>query len=217
MGPSTTAAILPEPRVRCVICKKTFKRARDLMSHTKIMHKQMSESQRREQENLIEIHTKSVKSNKTHMKTRLKLANQSGPRCLATSSGATWPMDKSIRICFVCSKVFRSSSGQTSAATTSGMLGNSVTTTANLNKTFVRHMQIQHGLTENGDRLIECPVCEKNFFNQQQMQRHMHTHVVWVQCRPGDTGEGKHVEVLPEVVVTLEAAIEGVVTTLSQG
>lgn len=215
MGPGTTVAILPEPKVRCVICKKTFKRARDLMSHMKIMHKQMSESQRSEQEGLIELHTKSVKSNTTNTKARLKLAHQSGPRCLATS-GATWPLDKSIRICFVCSKVFRTSSGQTSAATTS-MLGSSVTTTTNLNKTFVRHMQIQHGLTENGDRLIECPVCEKNFFNQQQMQRHMHTHVVWVQCRTGDSGEEKDVDVLPEVVVTLKAAIEAVVASLSQG
>ena len=41
-------------------------------------------------------------------------------------------------------------------------------------------MQIQHGLNERGERLLECPVCEKSFFNKQQMQRHMHTHEIWV-------------------------------------
>jgi uncharacterized C2H2 Zn-finger protein len=41
-------------------------------------------------------------------------------------------------------------------------------------------MQIQHGLNEKGEPLIECPVCEKSFFNKQQLERHMHTHKVWI-------------------------------------
>lgn len=79
---------------------------------------------------------------------------------------------KQYRVCFVCNKIFR---GQHTAIKNRNSL-----VTSNLNKTFTRHMQIQHGLDENGEQLIECPVCEKNFFNQQQLQRHMRTHEVWI-------------------------------------
>ena len=164
--------MLCELKVRCIICKKTFKRARDLTSHVKIMHKQISEAQRREQDILLDLFAKSLKLSKQADKAKQSAA------CANPPLGSC--ADRSVRICFVCSKVFRSSG---SAATALG--GSGVTTTSNLGKTFIRHMQIQHGLTENGERLVECPVCEKNFFSQQQMQRHMYTHVVWVQASDG--------------------------------
>lgn len=65
-----------------------------------------------------------------------------------------------VKLCFICNKMFKvSDDGKT-------------------DKSFVRHMQIQHGMNEKGERLIDCPVCEKWFFNRQQMERHMRTHQV---------------------------------------
>ena len=71
------------------------------------------------------------------------------------------------KVCLICKKVFKNSSSSSSSSSA--------------NKSFIRHMQIQHGLSEKGERLIECPVCEKCFFKQQQLERHMHTHEVWVE------------------------------------
>ena len=153
------------------MCAKSFKRTRDLMSHIKIMHKNISNRDRKDQEALIDIHSNSLKSGRI-------LANQSNPYQTSTAS----EQHIKTRVCFVCSKIFReitTNESNNQANHNNATTSNSVTT-SNLNKTFIRHMQIQHGLNEHGERLIECPVCEKNFFNQQQMERHMHTHEVWV-------------------------------------
>ena len=47
-------------------------------------------------------------------------------------------------------------------------------------KTYARHMQVHHGLSELGQPLSLCPVCEKGFQGRQQLERHMHTHLEWV-------------------------------------
>ena len=110
------------------------------MSHVKIMHKDISEEERQQQQNQIESY---------------KIMSKSVINVLEMNRN---------RSCFVCNKVFKEIPGTNNSA----------------NKTFVRHMQIQHGLNQFGERLVECPVCEKSFFNRQQMERHMHTHEVWV-------------------------------------
>ena len=74
-----------------------------------------------------------------------------------------------VKVCFICNKVFKLAPS-----------GSSGLVQAKANKTFVRHMQIQHGLNEKGERLVDCPVCNKWFFNRQQMERHMRTHQVWI-------------------------------------
>ena len=53
---------------------------------------------------------------------------------------------------------------------------------------FQKHVQIQHGVNENGEPLIECPICERNFFNRQQLERHMHAHEIWVNDLNSCTG-----------------------------
>ena len=60
------------------------------------------------------------------------------------------------RMCHICNKVLKDS------------------------KKYQKHVQSQHGINENGERLIECPICERNFFNRQQLERHMRIHETWV-------------------------------------
>jgi uncharacterized C2H2 Zn-finger protein len=83
------------------------------------------------------------------------------------------------KACPICKKVFKNT------PTTNNSNSNNNTATSSFNKSFTRHMQIQHGLNEKGERLIECPVCEKCFFKRQQLERHMHTHEVWVDTKIG--------------------------------
>ncbi len=147
-------------KINCMICNKKFKRIRDINSHIKIMHKNLTDLERKQQDDLLEMHKKLLKLNKKKLlKSQLISTN------LLTNSGNNIHNEsKNIKVCFVCNKIFKEN------------LTNSTT----VNKTFIRHMQIQHGLNEKGERLIECPVCEKNFFNRQQMERHMHVHEVWI-------------------------------------
>jgi hypothetical protein len=77
------------------------------------------------------------------------------------------------KVCPICKKVFKNN--------TNPLNNNNNNNASSLNKSFTRHMQIQHGLNEKGERLIECPVCEKCFFKRQQLERHMHTHEIWVE------------------------------------
>jgi len=159
-------------RINCVVCQKSFKRVRDLDSHVKIMHKSLTAGQRQQQDILVAEHENTLRLNsKNSQPLQLQQQHING-------------LQKHTRTCFICNKVFREASAEPSLSNGN----NSVTTTNNLNKTFSRHMQIQHGLNERGERLIECPVCEKNFFNRQQMERHMHTHEIWV---PVDTSSSK--------------------------
>ena len=80
------------------------------------------------------------------------------------------------KTCPICKKVFKNNTNNSN---------NNSNTPSSFNKSFTRHMQIQHGLNEKGERLIECPVCEKCFFKRQQLERHMHTHEVWVDTKVG--------------------------------
>ena len=137
------------------------------------MHKNVSERDKKEHELHIErnLQLKQLKLNSDNLQADKKHIP------FISSMIVNKANEKKIKICFVCNKIFREKN-----SLLSGHLLNTTNSivTANLNKTFVRHMQIQHGLSEKGERLIECPVCEKNFFNRQQMERHMHTHEVWV-------------------------------------
>ena len=124
------------------------------MRHIKLQHKNISKTDLTEQQSLIDLYNDLFNLNNFKQKQQQN--------------------DNNKRVCFVCNKIFRGLNTKNFIKTTNCLR------TSNLNKTFTRHMQIQHGLDENGERLIECPVCEKNFFNQQQLERHMHTHEVWI-------------------------------------
>ena len=172
---------LPERKYLCVVCNRRFKRTRDLQIHVQIMHKSITEQQKQQ------IQVEIQKTNLLIKKPSLLLAAQLQIQMQAASASSAPPKAEpnaasaandtviSGKVCFICKKVFKPSSTA---------LANSQNTSAinaSINKSFVRHMQIQHGLNEKGERLIECPVCEKSFFNKQQMERHMHTHEVWVE------------------------------------
>lgn len=148
-------------KINCVVCTKKFKRIRDINSHIKIMHKTLSDTEKQQQEAILESHKKLLKLNKKNI-----IKNQ----LITTNLLNHQSENKYIKVCFVCNKVFKET------APINGITNSS-------NKTFIRHMQIQHGLNQKGERLIECPVCEKNFFNRQQMERHMHTHEVWIDIK----------------------------------
>lgn len=139
----------------CVVCKRKFRRVRDLQTHTNIMHKQMSDAERELMRQEIEK-TNQMLANYRRM---LKSSRRSGAaaaaaaarRHLAAVSNAAAYASSSHhhvqqqqhqlvtidghqsqmlanKVCPVCNKVFK----------------NDNTT----NKTFMRHLQIQHGLSE---------------------------------------------------------------------
>lgn len=163
------------------------------------MHKTITDRERHEQDFLIENHTKALNHYRSMKKSetdQTTLYNNKQQQALYSTGAHD---TKASRSCFVCNKVFREAVSGTDVANTTNSIA-----TNNLNKTFIRHMQIQHGLNERGERLVECPVCEKNFFNQQQMERHMHTHEVWVRKDMEATNDVKEVaEVLDATVSSI--------------
>ncbi len=117
-----------ELRVNCVCCNKSFKRERDLMSHIKIMHKDLTEKQKLDQEAEIKIlYTKMAKQK------QLKSTNTQSDKkvFVLPSSIVKLSENKKIKLCFVCNKIFRD------ANTVIGSNLNSVITT-NINKSFIR-------------------------------------------------------------------------------
>jgi hypothetical protein len=183
---TTPAKFLLEKKFPCVVCTRKFKRVRDLQSHVQIMHKKISDEQREqlkvdiEKTNSLIAKAKSMRNKKSpaimnnlaaksfliQQQQQLQQHEHQQQQQQASSSTSTAQSSnlQLVKVCFICSKVFKMSS----------------TNQAKNDKTFMRHMQIQHGLNEKGERLIDCPVCEKWFFNRQQMERHMRTHQVWI-------------------------------------
>jgi hypothetical protein len=155
--------ILPERKYTCIKCTRKFKRTRDLQIHIQIMHKDITEEERQQTQLEIQKINQLIKSNSYHMSHHV--INQSK----TSTSNENNNENNNNKICKVCNKVFKSLNSSSNS---------------NVNKSYIRHMQIQHGLNEKGERLIECPVCEKSFFNRQQLERHIHTHEVWVPIPP---------------------------------
>ncbi|CAF0852318.1 unnamed protein product [Brachionus calyciflorus] len=147
----------------CVVCNRKFKRVRDLQTHVQIMHKNMSDSQREELRAEID-------------KTNLLIAKNRRARNREFHSiNMLSNNDPNTKICFICNKIFRAVQNH-ELSTTPG-----VTNTFNLTKSFQRHLQLQHGINEKGEKLIDCPVCEKSFFSKIQLERHLRTHQVWIE------------------------------------
>jgi hypothetical protein len=171
----------------CKECNRTFKRTRDLICHTQIMHKNIDLSTFSANDCLIVktlppppvlqppppstafLPTLSKQTPLT--KQQLIYLNRQQHELEAET--------KDNKVCFVCNKVFKDTKNSTSTST-------KVRPSGSYLKSFIRHMQTQHGMSETGQKLIECPVCLKSFFNQQQLERHMHTHESWVTIKSDD-------------------------------
>ena len=181
---------LPERKYLCVVCNRRFKRTRDLQIHVQIMHKSITEQQKQQIQVEIQKTNLLIKKPSLLLAAQLQIQMQAASASSAAPSkaeqnAASTPSDTVIsgKVCFICKKVFKPSS----TALAANSQQNTGAINASINKSFVRHMQIQHGRNEKGERLSECPVCEKSFFNKQQMERHMHTHEVWVELNSTST------------------------------
>lgn len=146
----------------CVVCKRKFRRVRDLQTHTGIMHKQMSDedrelmrveiektnqmlanyrrmlktSRRRRPAQMVTSSSSSASSTSHNMSlfsTSASSAAISAAQLATTSSGMTLQQTQMLanKVCPICNKVFKSDSSSNMTS-----------------KTFMRHLQIQHGLSE---------------------------------------------------------------------
>ncbi|RNA41658.1 gastrula zinc finger -like, partial [Brachionus plicatilis] len=159
-------SVVHERKYLCVVCARKFKRVRDLQTHVQIMHKNLTEAQK--QELKAEIDKTNLVMAKTRRARSRVLIDYHSANLLSTN-------DPSTKVCFICKKVFRAVHNH-AMCTAPG-----VTHTFNLAKSFQRHLQIQHGINEKGEKLIDCPVCEKSFFAKIQLERHLRTHQVWIE------------------------------------
>ena len=186
-----------ERKYLCVVCSRKFKRTRDLQIHIQIMHKNLSElqkqqiqleiqktnqmlktrylnnikqqqqqqqqNQQQQQQQQFNVNTIMQVSGIQQLNLQNQIIQQQQQQQQQHQQQSVLSLPNNEKVCLICKKSFKNSTG------------------ASFNKSFIRHMQIQHGLNEKGERLIECPVCEKCFFKRQQLERHMHTHEVWVE------------------------------------
>lgn len=118
-------------KITCVGCSKKFKRIRDINSHIRIMHKNWSKVEKEQQDAILEMHIKLIKLNKKNI-----IKKQISSASLLMSQNEN---NKNVKICFVCNKIFKELTS---------------TPISSLNKTFIRHMQIQHGLNEKGKEIF---------------------------------------------------------------
>jgi hypothetical protein len=157
----------------CIVCTRKFRRARDVQSHVQIMHKNLSEEQKEQLKQEIQktslLLTKAKSLRKKLLNQSVKMQPAQHPlqqiklnTAINQPAASLIAIPQGLKPCPICQKTFKSDGTNTS------------------NRTFSRHMQIQHGMNEKCERLIDCPVCEKWFFNRQQMERHMRTHQSWI-------------------------------------
>ena len=161
-----TETVVQERKYLCIVCSRKFKRVRDLQTHVQIMHKNITELQKEELK--AEIEKTNLIMAKTRRSRNRAITDYHSANLLSTN-------DPNTKVCFICKKIFRAVQHH-SVSTTQG-----VTNTFNLVKSFQRHLQIQHGINEKGEKLIDCPVCEKSFFAKIQLERHLKTHQVWIE------------------------------------
>ena len=115
----------------CIVCKRKFRRVRDLQTHVSIMHKTMSDGEREAMRAEID------KTNQLLVAYRRALKSGRRRRVVATASVVLAPIQQSgNRVCPICGKMFKNDAKGPNATANSH------------NKTFMRHMQIQHGLSE---------------------------------------------------------------------
>lgn len=115
----------------CIVCKRKFRRVRDLQTHVSIMHKGLSDTERE----MIRLEIEKTNQMLTNLRVKSRGGGNHNNFVIANviSNANQHPQTSSSlnKVCPICNKLFKIDANSTG-----------------LNKTFMRHMQIQHGLNE---------------------------------------------------------------------